>query len=245
MYDNIIKNFWFNIKKEVSTLIIQDSILSKFYFKNILQHKNFISSLSYILSKKISNNLLSFSSLRNLFEKIFVNNKLIIFSIIRDIKVIYNIDPVVDLFSTPLLYFKGFHALQMHRIGHYLWNNKRRSLALYLQNQVSMLYSIDIHPAARIGSGVFFDHANGIVIGETAVIDDDVSILQSVTLGSTGKTLGIRHPKICKGVIIGSGATVLGDINIGIGAKIGAGAVVLYSIPPYKTAVGIPAKVVN
>ncbi|MCY7430088.1 serine O-acetyltransferase, partial [Listeria monocytogenes ATCC 19115] len=145
--------------------------------------------------------------------------------------------------STPLLYLKGFHALQAYRIGHWLWNQGRRALAIFLQNQVSVTFQVDIHPAAKIGRGIMLDHATGIVVGETAVIENDVSILQSVTLGGTGKSGGDRHPKIREGVMIGAGAKILGNIEVGRGAKIGAGSVVLQPVPPHTTAAGVPARI--
>jgi serine O-acetyltransferase len=143
---------------------------------------------------------------------------------------------------TPFLYFKGFYSLQWHRIGHWLWGRRRRPLAAFLQSRVSEAFAVDIHPAARMGSGIFIDHGTGIVIGETAVVGDDVSILQGVTLGGTGKDSGDRHPKIRDGVLIGAGAKILGNIEIGTCAKIGAGSVVLKPVPPHCTAAGVPAR---
>ncbi|WP_343189491.1 serine O-acetyltransferase [Buchnera aphidicola] len=243
MYEDIEKKFWLNIKYEVNKLIKEESILYNFYFNNILKHKNFINCISYILSKKIDNKFLSSLVFRKLIKKILLKKKSLIYSIIQDIKFIYNNDPVVKLYIVPLLYFKGFHALQIYRISNYLWVNKRKSLALYLQNQISNFFSIDIHPAAIIGSGIFLDHATGIVIGETTIIHNNVFILQGVTLGSVGKNNNkIRHPKICEGVFIGAGAKILGNITIGSFSKVGAGAVVLSSVLPYSTVVGIPAK---
>ena len=145
----------------------------------------------------------------------------------------------------PFLFFKGFHALQAYRLAHWLWNEKRRHLALYLQTRVSDLFAVDIHPAARIGSGIMMDHATGIVIGETAVVEDNVSMLHAVTLGGTGKEAGDRHPKIRTGVLIGAGAKILGNIEIGKGARVAAGSVVLQNVPPCKTVAGVPAKVIG
>lgn len=149
------------------------------------------------------------------------------------------------MWSTPLLYLKGFHAIQSYRITHYLWNQNRKSLALYLQNQISVAFDADIHPAAKIGHGIMFDHATGIVVGETSVIENDVSILQGVTLGGTGKESGDRHPKVRKGVMIGAGAKILGNIEVGKYAKIGANSVVLNPVPEYATAAGVPARIVS
>jgi serine O-acetyltransferase len=146
---------------------------------------------------------------------------------------------------TPFLFFKGFHALQAYRVAHWLWKQKRNSLALFLQNRISCVFAVDIHPAARIGKGIMFDHATGIVIGETAVVEDNVSIMQSVTLGGTGKEHGDRHPKVRSGVLISAGAKVLGNIEIGECAKVGAGSVVLKDVAPRTTVAGVPAKEVS
>ena len=145
---------------------------------------------------------------------------------------------------TPLLYFKGFHALQAYRVAHWLWQQGRNSLALFLQNRISAVFAVDIHPAARIGKGIMFDHATGIVIGETAVVEDMVSIMQSVTLGGTGKEAGDRHPKVRKGVLIGAGAKILGNITVGECAKVGAGSVVLKDVPARATVAGVPAQII-
>ncbi|NND69077.1 MAG: serine O-acetyltransferase, partial [Halioglobus sp.] len=145
----------------------------------------------------------------------------------------------------PFLYFKGFHALQTHRVAHCLWQNGRESLALFFQNRMSAEFGVDIHPAAQLGSGILLDHATGVVIGETAVVGNNVSILQSVTLGGTGKDEGDRHPKIGDGVLISAGAKILGNIRVGEGAKIGAGSVVLEDVPPHTTVAGVPAKIVG
>ena len=154
-------------------------------------------------------------------------------------------DTAVELWSTPLLYLKGFHAIQSYRITHYLWNQNRKALALYLQNQISVAFDVDIHPAAKIGHGIMFDHATGIVVGETSVIENDVSILQGVTLGGTGKESGDRHPKVREGVMIGAGAKILGNIEVGKYAKIGANSVVLQPVPECATAAGVPARIIG
>lgn len=146
---------------------------------------------------------------------------------------------------TPFLYFKGFLALQGYRIAHWLWNKRRRHLALHIQSRISETFVIDIHPAAVMGRGIMLDHGSGLVIGETAVVEDDVSILQNVTLGGTGKETGDRHPKIRRGVLIGPGAKILGNIEVGIGAKVGAGSVVVCPVAPYTSVVGAPARPVG
>ena len=154
-------------------------------------------------------------------------------------------DPACERFIEPFLYFKGFHALQTHRLAHWLWSNDRRDFALYLQSRSSDVFQTDIHPAARFGRGVFIDHATGLVVGATAVVEDDVSILQNVTLGGTGKEAGDRHPKIRSGAMIGAGAKILGNIEVGACARIAAGSVVLRAVPANATVAGVPARVIS
>jgi serine O-acetyltransferase len=162
-----------------------------------------------------------------------------------DIVAVADRDPATNRYIEPLLYFKGFHAIETHRLAHWLWNRGRKDLAYYLQSRSSSVFQTDIHPAARIGRGIFLDHATGLVAGETAVIGDNVSMLHGVTLGGTGKEDGDRHPKIGSGVMIGAGAKILGNIEIGHCARIAAGSVVLHSVPPCKTVAGVPAKVIG
>ena len=162
-----------------------------------------------------------------------------------DLTAVFDRDSACESFHLPLLYFKGFHALQLHRVANWLWSQNRRSLALLMQSRASMKFGVDIHPAARFGVGIMLDHATGLVVGETAVVGNQVSILQSVTLGGTGKEHGDRHPKIGDGVLISAGAKILGNIAVGEGAKIGAGSVVLRDVPPHTTVAGVPAKVVG
>lgn len=162
-----------------------------------------------------------------------------------DLKAVYERDPACKGYVQPFLFFKGFQALQTQRIAHWLWGQGRETMAFYLQSRMSEIFQVDIHPATRIGSGVFIDHGTGIVIGETAVIGDDVSLLQGVTLGGTGAERGDRHPKIGRGVLLGAGAKVLGNIQIGDYAKIASGSVVLKPVPAHCTAAGVPARLIN
>ena len=162
-----------------------------------------------------------------------------------DIVAVTDRDPACERFIEPILYFKGFHAIQTHRIAHAMWAAGRHDLALYLQSRSSEVFQTDIHPQARLGRGIFLDHATGLVVGSTAVVEDNVSILQDVTLGGTGKSEEDRHPKIGNGVLIGAGAIVLGNIRIGDGARIGAGSVVVKAVPPHVTVAGVPAKVIG
>lgn len=246
MYVLEISKIWNTILYEVTLLLKKEPILSDFYQNSVLQHQSLISSLSYILANKLSTSLISEKTIQNVFYDIYVNNSSILNFLVRDIKAVLQRDPAVKDYLTPLLYLKGFHALEAYRISHYLWNIKKQSLSIYLQSRISSEFSVDIHPAAYIGSGVMLDHATGIVIGESVIIEDDVSIFHSVTLGGTGKNFSKnRHPTIRKGVIIGAGAKILGNIEVGLGAKIGAGSIVLKNVPSYATVVGVPAKIVN
>jgi serine O-acetyltransferase len=162
-----------------------------------------------------------------------------------DIQAVYDRDPACGRFIEPVLFFKGFHALQTHRLAHWLWLEGRKDFALYIQSRSSAIFQVDINPATNVGQGVFLDHATGIVIGETAVVEDDVSILQGVTLGGTGKETGDRHPKIRRGVLIGAGAKILGNIEVGRCSRVAAGSVVLQPVPPNKTVAGVPARVIG
>jgi len=162
-----------------------------------------------------------------------------------DLRAVYDLDPACHRFIEPILYFKGFHAIQAHRLAHALWLQGRHDFAYYLQSRASSLFQTDIHPAARMGAGIFLDHATGLVVGETAVIEDNVSILHAVTLGGTGKAGGDRHPKIRRGVLIGAGAKILGNIEVGACSKIAAGSVVLKDVPPQVTVAGVPAKIIG
>ncbi|TKI04011.1 serine O-acetyltransferase [Martelella alba] len=236
---------WNYIKAEARSLADCEPMLASFFHATLLKHENLGSALSYMLANKLANTIMPAIAVREIVEEAYGADMQMILSAARDIHAVRERDPAVDKYSTPLLYLKGFHALQAYRIGHWLWGQDRKALAIYLQNQISVSFGVDIHPAANIGCGIMLDHATGIVIGETAVVENDVSILQSVTLGGTGKTTGDRHPKIREGVMIGAGAKILGNIEVGRGAKIGAGSVVLQSVPPHTTAAGVPARIVG
>ncbi|WP_392566433.1 serine O-acetyltransferase [Utexia brackfieldae] len=236
---------WQSIKQEALELVQSEPMLASYFHSTLLNHDNIGSALSHILANKLANAVMPAIDIREIIQKTYQADPQIIQSAMKDIVAVYIRDPAVQHYSTPMLYLKGYLALQAYRIGHWLWQQKRQSLAIFLQSQIAIVFGVDIHPAAKIGSGVMFDHATGIVIGETAVIENDVSILQSVTLGGTGKETGDRHPKIREGVMIGANATILGNIEIGKGAKIGAGSVVLESVPAHTTVAGVPAKIVG
>lgn len=236
---------WQTIRQEASKLVESEPMLASYFHATLLNHENLGNALSYILANKLATQVMPAIEIREIARQAYKADPHLIQSAITDIIAVYVRDPATNYYSTPLLYYKGFLSLQAYRIGHWLWQQNRQSLATFLQSQIAIVFGVDIHPAAKIGCGVMFDHATGIVIGETVVIDNDVSILQSVTLGGTGKENGDRHPKIREGVMIGAHSTILGNIEIGKGAKIGAGSVVLEPVPAHTTVAGVPAKVVG
>jgi len=236
---------WNRIRDEVSEEARREPALASFFYAVVLSHKSLESSLSYILASKLGNTMVPALTLRDLMCEVFSSSEDIGVAIRADLQAVMTRDPACRNYYTPLLYFKGFHALQSYRVAHHCWVNGRQSLALYLQSRISEVFAVDIHPGARLGKGILFDHATSVVIGETAVVDDDFSMLHEVTLGGTGKEGGDRHPKIRRGVMIGAGAKVLGNVVVGEGAKIGAGSVVLDDVPPHCTVAGVPARPVG
>ena len=237
--------FWKILKQEAQQVADKEPMLCSYVHACIINHHNFESSLSFILSNKMSDEVMPAVSLREIFEEAYLLNPAMVDAAIVDIRAVVSRDPAVTSFLTVLIHFKGFHALQTHRLANYLWHKDRTDLSLFIQSRNSIASGVDIHPAAKIGKGVMLDHATGIVIGETTVVEDNVSIMQNVTLGGTGNEKGDRHPKIRQGVMIGSGAKILGNIEIGEGSKVGAGSVVLSSVPCCVTVVGVPAKIVG
>ncbi len=236
---------WAAIRKEVGKAAEREPILASFLHATILNHDSLEDALSFHLAGKLASPSLPTMLIREVIEEALAKSPSIMKAVRADIQAVRDRDPACNSYSEQLLYFKGLHALQSHRVSHWLWEQGRHSLALYLQNQISETFGVDIHPAARIGSGILIDHGTGVVIGETAVVEDNVSMLQDVTLGGTGKETGDRHPKVRHGVLIGAGAKILGNVEIGEGAKVGAGSVVLSDVPPHSTVAGIPAVVVG
>ena len=211
----------------------------------VLSHDDLGAALSYQLARKLGDQELRAMSLRELADAAYRADPRLVEIAEADLKAVFERDPACKGYVQPFLFFKGFQALQTQRVAHWLWHQGRETIAHYLQSRMSEVFQVDIHPATKIGSGVFIDHGTGIVIGETAVIGDDVSLLQGVTLGGTGAERGDRHPKIGNGVLLGAGAKVLGNITIGDYAKIASGSVVLKPVPPHCTAAGVPARLVN
>jgi serine O-acetyltransferase len=239
------KDLWATIREEISDQLMQEPDLGTYLSKRILAHGDLASALSELLSRKLASEDMPLSTLKTVFDEALRNDPAIIEATTNDLLAVRQRDPAVKCYATALLYFKGFQALQAYRVAHWLWHKDRKGMALFIQSRVSEVFAVDIHPAAKIGSGILLDHGTGIVIGETRVLEDNISILQGVTLGGTGKDEGDRHPKIKTGVLIGAGANVLGNVVVGEGAWVGSGAVVLDDVEAHTTVVGIPAKVVG
>lgn len=239
------ETLWQQICDEVSAVVATEPLLASFLHNTILSHSNLASALSFHLANKLHNDFIPALMLREVFDEAMRQQTAIIDEVRCDIIATFERDSACRDFSTPLLYYKGLHALSAHRVAHWLWLQQRHTLALALQNRISMVFGVDIHPAAQMGKGILLDHATGLVIGETAKVEDCVSILQSVTLGGTGKESGDRHPKIGRGVLLGPGAKILGNIRVGEGSKVVAASVVLKDVPSHSIVAGVPAKVVG
>ncbi len=235
-------DLWSRILEQAQQQADKEPVLSSFLHATVLNHANLEAALSFHLASKLDCNTAPAMVMHELFSEALSTDASIGTAVRADLQAILDRDSACQSVITPLLYFKGFHALQSFRVAHWLWQQERKSLALFLQNRISVVFGVDIHPAAQIGQGIMLDHATGIVIGETAVVEDNVSIMQAVTLGGTGKECGDRHPKIRSGVLISAGAKILGNIEVGEGAKVGAGSVVLKPVKAHTVVAGVPAK---
>jgi len=236
---------WEGIRRDAQAMQQAEPLMASLVHEHILARKSFEAALAARLAAKLAVSEIREATLRETFMEIMSEDCGIAENARADISAVFQRDPACTSYLQPLLFFKGFMALEASRFAHRLWMNDRKPFAQFLQLRISEVFAVDIHPGARVGKGIMIDHATGVVIGETAVIEDDVSLLHSVTLGGTGKESGDRHPKIGRGVLIGAGAKILGNIRIGESSRIGAGSVVLESVPPCKTAAGVPAKVVG
>jgi len=245
MTELCLETLWDKIVDETRLLLREEPVLASFLHATILNHRDMASALSFHLASKLSSDIIPALQLREVFDEAFASDPTIIESARCDILATFERDSACLNFTTPFLYFKGFHALESYRVANWLWQRNRQSLALVLQNRISTVFGVDIHPAAKIGKGVMLDHATGIVIGETAVVENCVSIMQSVTLGGTGKESGDRHPKIRRGVLLGPGVKILGNIEIGECSRVVAASVIVKSVPPRSIVAGVPGRIVG
>ena len=240
-----IDPIWDQITEEAREAVRDEPLVGGFVHACILHHKSIERALSYRIAAKLSSNEMSMVVVREIVEDAYKADPELIESARADLAAVYERDPACHRLLQPILYFKGYMAVQAYRVSHFLWEQGQRDLAYFFQMRNSEIFGMDIHPNARIGKGIMIDHAHSIVIGETAVVGNNVSMLHSVTLGGTGKEEEDRHPKIGDGVLIGAGAKVLGNIRVGNCSRIAAGSVVLSEVEPCKTVAGIPAKVVG
>jgi len=236
---------WQAIREEAEAVMTAERALGGFIYATILSHERLEDAICHRLAQRLNHADVDAGLIGQIFEDVLRARPEIGHCFRADLAAVYDRDPACHRYIEPLLYFKGFHALVTHRFAHTLWIEGRRDFALYLQSQSSRIFGVDIHPAARLGRGLMFDHATGIVVGETAVIGDHCSLLHGVTLGGSGKETGDRHPKIGNNVMIGAGAKVLGNISIGNCCRVAAGSVVLQDVPPESTVAGVPAKIIG
>jgi serine O-acetyltransferase len=236
---------WDRLRGEAEAVIAEEPALAGLALSAILHQPSLEAAVAHRVASRLDHAALAADIIEQTFHEAFADDSALGEAFRADIGAVMDRDPACTRALEPLLYFKGFHAIQTHRLAHWLWNRKRHDFALYLQSRSSEVFQTDIHPAARIGRGIFLDHATGLVVGSTALIEDNVSMLQNVTLGGTGKERGDRHPKIRHGVLIGAGAKILGNIEVGHCARIAAGSVVLHPVPANATVAGVPAKVIG
>jgi serine O-acetyltransferase len=236
---------WNRVRQEAEEIARREPELASFLYENILHRDSLETAVAHRVSQRLDHADVSSDLIRQAFREALDDQPALGEAFRADIVATFDRDPATTRFIEPVLYYKGFHAIQTHRLAHWLLNKGRKDFALYLQSRSSAAFQCDVNPAAKIGRGIFLDHATGLVVGETAVIDDDVSILHDVTLGGTGKEHEDRHPKIRRGVMIGAGAKILGNIEIGHCARIAAGSVVIKPVPRNTTVAGVPAKVVG
>jgi serine O-acetyltransferase len=244
-----IKDFtdtlWVRLQREAEAAYRDAPQLAPLFLDSIINQTSFEAAVIHRVASRLKSDVITLPVIVQAYHRAIAAEPAIATAIRADITAVYERDPACERFIEPFLYFKGFHAIQAHRLTHWLWGQGERDFSLYLQSRSSEVFQTDIHPAARFGQGIFLDHATGLVVGETAVVGDDVSMLQNVTLGGTGKDAGDRHPKIGRGVMIGAGAKILGNLVVGENARIAAGSVVLHAVPAHATVAGVPARVVR
>ena len=239
------KDLWQSIRQEVQESSDKEPVFARFLDSAVLCHGSLAEVLAFHLADKLASSMMDAPALYEIFLSILCADKGMMHSVEEDILAYYQRDPACQRYCLPLLYYKGFHAIQIHRINHALWQNQQEMLAFFFQNRASQVFGVDIHPAVRMGSGIMCDHGTGLVIGETSVLGNNISLLHGVTLGGSGKEEGDRHPKIHDGVMIGAHASILGNVAVGECARVGAGSVVTSSVPAHATVVGVPARVVG
>jgi serine O-acetyltransferase len=233
---------WWSLREQAAVLAEREPVLSGFVHTSVLNHARFADALSFHLAKKVGGAFLPSLQMHDLLKEAIAGDPMIAEAARADLVAMRERNPACRSHLEAFLFYKGFLALELHRAAHWFWLQKRYALALMLQSRISRLFQVDIHPAARIGKGAMIDHASAVVVGATAVVGDDVSILHAVTLGGTGKQAGERHPKVADGVLLSVGATVLGNIVVGERSRVGAGSVVLHAVPADTSAVGVPAR---
>ena len=238
-------SLWMRLRQEAQEAYEREPKLASLFFDSILNQPSFEAAVFHRVAARLKNDTISLPLIVQAFGKAAEDDGCMVEAAKADISAVLERDPACTRLIEPFLYFKGFHAIQAHRLNHWLWHHHERDFALYLQSRSSEVFQTDIHPAAKFGMGIFLDHATGLVVGETAELGDDVSMLHHVTLGGSGKESGDRHPKIGKGVLIGAGAAILGNIAVGDYARVAAGSVVLAPVPPHATVAGVPAKIVR
>lgn len=236
---------WDRIRSEAEDIVRREPELASFIYSTVLHHDRLEAAVVHRVAERLDHSALSGDLIRQTFDEALRDDPDIGNAFRADVVAVYDRDPATARFIDPLLYFKGFQAIQTHRLAYWLYQKGRKDFAYYLQSRSSSVFQVDINPAAKIGRGIFLDHATGFVVGETAVIDDDVSILHGVTLGGTGKENEDRHPKIRHGVMIGAGAKILGNIEVGHCARIAAGSVVVKPVPHNVTVAGVPARTIG
>ena len=236
---------WTRLKFEAAAAAADEPTLASYINASILSHDTLCQAMSYHLAEKLAGPEMSALQVRRIFERGYDGEPALVDAAEADMWAVLDRDPACRGLLQPFLFFKGFLALQTYRIAHRIWGQGRETLAFHFQSRASELFGVDVHPAARIGTGVMLDHASGITIGETAIVGDDCSLLNGVTLGGTGKEVGDRHPKIGRGVLLSVGAKVLGNITVGDEAKVAAGSVVLKDVPSRCTVAGVPARIVG
>jgi serine O-acetyltransferase len=239
------ETIWPTLRQEAEAAMAAEPALTGFIYATVMSHERLEDAICHRVAQRLGHADVDAGLIVHTFTDVLASQPELSRAFRADLAAVVDRDPAATRYLDPLLYFKGFHALVTYRFAHELWRQGRKDFALYLQSQASRMFTVDIHPAARLGNGLMLDHATGVVIGETATVGENCSLLHAVTLGGSGKVTGDRHPKIGSGVLIGAGAKVLGNIHVGNCSRIAAGSVVLQDVPPHVTVAGVPARVVG